>query len=385
MRGDGFVFERGARYWVGFYAGGKLVRKPAMLPDSGGVLRPAKNEREALRFLKAQIADVRGGRFLGAEAKRLTVSDLLDAVELRAVTKELRSARKVKSHAKALRAAFALVHAVDVTSADLERYTAERRSAGRADATINRELEVLRRAYRLAVKAKRLPSDRVPEVEFLHVDNARVGFFEPAEVTALMAQLDDVDLRDFVEWAFLTGMRKGEAAALTWGMVKHSSDPWVLNVPGSITKNAKPRSIGVAGQARAVLVRRWERRRLDCPLIFHRTSKGQPGQPIKGFDKAWHNALEAAKLPPGRLFHDLRRSAVRSLIRAGVDQQTAMRVSGHKTPSMFARYRIIEAEETAAALSKVDAWLSTQPKERNVASLARTLTKRSQSRRRKAV
>jgi hypothetical protein len=52
---------------------------------------------------------------------------------------------------------------------------------------------------------------------------------------------------------------------------------------------------------------------------------------------------------------------------------------------MFARYRIIEAEETAAALSKVDAWLSTRPKERNVASLARTLTRRSQSRRRKAI
>ena len=80
----------------------------------------------------------------------------------------------------------------------------------------------------------------------------------------------------------------------------------------------------------------------------------------------WRGALKAAKLPEGRLFHDLRRSGVRTLIRAGVDELTAMRVSGHKTRSMLERYNIVTEQETAAALLRADAYLSAQPRERNV-------------------
>jgi len=74
-------------------------------------------------------------------------------------------------------------------------------------------------------------------------------------------------------------------------------------------------------------------------------------------------------VPKGRLFHDLCRSAVRNLIRAGVDPSVAMRVSGHKTRSMLDRYNIIGADETAAALSQTDAYLLTQPRDRNVAAV----------------
>ncbi len=80
----------------------------------------------------------------------------------------------------------------------------------------------------------------------------------------------------------------------------------------------------------------------------------------------WKEALAAAKLPTGMLFHDLRRSAVRTLIRAGVAPQMAMKVSGHRTASMLERYNIITEAETAAALAMADAYLSTQPMERNI-------------------
>ena len=81
---------------------------------------------------------------------------------------------------------------------------------------------------------------------------------------------------------------------------------------------------------------------------------------------SWNKALKDAKLPEGRLFHDLRRSAVRTLIRSGVDPSIAMKVSGHRSRSMLDRYNIIAEDETAAAFATADAYLSTQPATRNV-------------------
>ena len=57
---------------------------------------------------------------------------------------------------------------------------------------------------------------------------------------------------------------------------------------------------------------------------------------------------------------------MRTLIRAGVDESTAMKVSGHKTRSMLVRYNIVTERETADALLRADAFLSTQPRERNL-------------------
>jgi integrase len=53
----------------------------------------------------------------------------------------------------------------------------------------------------------------------------------------------------------------------------------------------------------------------------------------------------------GKLFHDLRRSAARDMIRAGVAQTIAMKITGHKTATMFQRYNIADTEDLREALS----------------------------------
>lgn len=121
------------------------------------------------------------------------------------------------------------------------------------------------------------------------------------------------------------------------------------------------RQTEVRGEVKAIIERRLRVRRFNSPLVFHRVCKGRPGQPITDFWEVWKEALQKAGLPAGRLFHDLRRSAVRTLIRAGVDETTAMKVSGHKTRSMLLRYNIVTGRETADALLRADACLSTQP------------------------
>jgi integrase len=366
MRGDGRVYKRGSRWWLQFMALGKKRREPAQVLGEDGLERPARDEREARRALKARRAEVLGRRYV-ANAEKVTVGELLDDYVVHQENSGLRSVRTLRVHLDPVRSAFGAWKVVHLTTAAFETYQRDRRDLGRAPATVNRELEALRGALRYAARQTppKFPEHLLPTVPMLRVENTRTGYFTVAEVEALTAQVEDPDIVDFIEWAFRTAMRRGEISRLEWPMLDTGSDTWVLRIPGTITKNARGRSFGFDGEAREIMERRLQARRLDTTLIFHRA-----GRPMGPFRDLWRSALKAAGLPAGRLFHDLRRSGVRNLIRSGVDQATAMKVSGHVTTSMFTRYNITTEGETAEALKRADAYLATQPRRRNVAVAA---------------
>jgi len=80
--------------------------------------------------------------------------------------------------------------------------------------------------------------------------------------------------------------------------------------------------------------------------------EGRP-LPTVTAEQSWDTVAAAAGCP-GLLFNDLRRSAVRNLIRAGVPEVVCMKISGHKTRMIFDRYNITSARDLADAAQKLE-------------------------------
>jgi integrase len=118
----------------------------------------------------------------------------------------------------------------------------KRRADEKSNATVNRELELLHRALRLAHDRQLLPS--IPKVRVLTENNIRQGFLERPDLEAVVTTLP-AHLQDLTRFAYLTGWRKGEIISLKWTDVDRDAGAILLRP--ETAKTGRGRSVMLEG------------------------------------------------------------------------------------------------------------------------------------------
>jgi integrase len=326
--------------------------------------------------------------FVAPKIEKITFDELAADVVTDYEQNEHTSLPRIKRSLGYLTKFFRGYRAININGATASEYAVLRRkqsgeegsrdgiSTGAAIATVNRELAALRRMFNLGKKNGKVKF-AAPTISLSKENNTRKGFLEHDQYRELRGVLPEYARNAFVAMYF-TGMRIGEVLAIQWSQVDIAEREIRLE-PGT-TKNDEARTLPLHGELLEVIQMQREvrdRKYPTCSWVFSRN-----GKRVQSFYKAWHTAC--IKVGVGRMVcascsgelkktgscslcdgkikkyvglipHDLRRTGVRNLIRAGVDRSVAMKISGHKTESVFNRYNITsqkDLREAARSLSK---------------------------------
>ncbi|MDR3747931.1 MAG: tyrosine-type recombinase/integrase [Acidobacteriota bacterium] len=336
------------------------------------------DKRIAENILKTRIREAESG--LMPQSKKVMVADLVASYVTSLKVDRVDYAPKAEERWRVhLASAFGKVQAARLTTDMLRTYVAKRQreeivvrstlksgeiqesTTGKfpTNATINRELSVIRAAYNLARKEGKIVF--APAFPMLSESgNVRKGFLNDEQYSRLAEEAlkEGLWLRGIVGVLTTYGWRKSEALEyLRVGQVDMSTGSIRLND----SKNGDGRLVFMTNEVKPLIAACIVGKRPD-EYVFTRD-----GQPVGDFRKTWQQVcvraglgemieVETLKHPKyvGRLVHDLRRTGVRNLRRSGVQESEAMKVSGHRTASVFKRYDIIDEADMREVTRKLN-------------------------------
>jgi integrase len=256
---------------------------------------------------------------------------------------------------KKLDAYFGGRHLADITSDDVEGFIKQRQDEGAGPAIINRSNALLRRMLKLMWRKKKLRA--AIWVPMLKEPEPREGFLAAKKFAELESAMQE-DLRPVLYYLYITGCRSGAAEQIEWSQVIFDGDKVEILLRAAQMKNKEPLLLALDEKLAAPLRQTPKEKRVG--RLFNTTNL------TKAFRKAcvavglgqWRDPKNHDKGYDGLTLHDLRRSGVRNLRRAKVQEDMAMKISGHKTANVFKRYNIIDSDDLHEAMQKTSAYVA---------------------------
>lgn len=234
-----------------------------------------------------------------------------------------------------------------ITTDSARAFAQKRLADGAKNGTVNGSLALLRRMLSIAHEDGKIQVK--PKIRLLKPGPARKGFLPRERFDTLLAHIP-INLKPLITFLYFCGVRLGEALQIEWSQV--NLDEALIRLEEEQTKNGEPRTVPLPN----VLITMLKRIEPKEGQVFDGTN----------LRKAWHKACAAAGLGiltdvegradpryTGLLIHDLRRSAIRNLMKAGVNEKVAMSISGHRTRDVFDRYHIVDTDDVIEAMRRV--------------------------------
>ena len=389
----GSLYKRGNVWWMKYYRNGKCFR------ESTG----STKKMVAKKALARKEGDIAKGNFHEVDFSKIIFDDLAQDFLADYEINEKKSLPRAKQSLAHLLDEFEGVKIIDITTDRIKKfYIPERKKwackscrerfhigadttcprcgrtklqKGAANGTINRELSALRRILNLGAEQTPPKVNRVPHIPMLKENNVRQGFFEHDQFMALRNELPEY-LKSFVTFGYKVGWRHQEIANLTWSNVDRKNG--IVTLKAGETKNKEARTVYLDQELCELFKLLWDKRGKRSQITPYVFPNQKGTGKIGNFRRAWNTACRTigmgygykilnsyvqrweGKFPPGPIFHDLRRTAVRNMVRAGVPERVAMMVSGHKTRSVFDRYNIVNDSDLRMATNMQEKYLNNQ-------------------------
>lgn len=356
-QGSGSIYWRGKLLWISYYLNGVQKREPAH----------TDNPKIAQKLLNLRQGQVAADNYTEPSNRKVTIDQLYenlltnyrinkkasyDSTEARWQRQPLLGEEMPEPGR--LKKRFSGMPALALTRPKIDEYVDSCQKQGLENATINRDLAALRRAFKLGIDAQII--SKCPKFPKLEENPPREGFLEYADYEKLKAHAHELWLRAILACAFL-GMRKSEIVGnfrrkFVDGLKVKQIDRLNRQIRLGVTKNGDRRLVPMTQDAYALLSLCVSGKSLDDWVFTH-----DDGSQVMDFRKRFARLKREAGVRPDLHLHDNRRSMARNLRRAGVDRKTIKLMGGWKSDSVFERYDIHDESDLHDAARKYDAAL----------------------------
>ena len=344
MRGLGRIYKRkGSRFWwISVYVAGKERRESSR----------SERKDDAKRLLQQRIEEYR--LIPGAPPPRMSVEQGYEEYFDDASRRGVRAVQNLRRRARDVIEQIGHFRLRDVTPMTI-REVQKTLASSYGPATVNMAIRGLGTMLGHAARCGLIPQ-RPPLPRPLREPPPRSGYLEHPDFLAIRGELEE-PIRSIFEFAYFTGWRRSEILKLEWDYVRFDERAIVL--PSHLSKNRLERGFPIRGEVERILCAQAELRRLDCRYVFHRRGR-----------RVWETQLNATFREAcervgrrGFFFHDIRRTTVRNLVRAGVPERVAMQITGHRSRAVFERYNITSGGDLRRATESLERYIQEQDDE----------------------